>query len=378
MVSLEAFSELLEVLYSAPLDQEQWQRFLSLLCEYTRGKNGYFLCADSRLGLSVRANSGDPQAIQNAAGYNQQYADDDPYHRALVRNGRLGVFHGDDVFPDESLLQTDLYRTLLAPAGIRHVTLIPLTLSVRRFEAISIWRAPEQGPMGEDGIRLLNLLVPHIQQVLQIRQVLGITREHLAGVEAVANASSTATFLLTHDGRLIHGNSAADILLSNGKSLAVVNDMLAATDPASQGNLRNIYKKAASSNFTRSTEPPTYALLIPRSGRRRPLQLLVTPLPQTLRARSGADIVVLVSDPDATLSFPDGVLCALYNLTAAEIEVANGLLMGYSLDEIAGLRHVKLGTVRNQMKSLLSKTGAGRQSDLVRLLMTLPRSTAAA
>jgi hypothetical protein len=47
MVSLEAFSDLLDVLYSAPLDQEQWQRFLTLVCEYTRGKNGYFFCADT-------------------------------------------------------------------------------------------------------------------------------------------------------------------------------------------------------------------------------------------------------------------------------------------------------------------------------------------
>jgi hypothetical protein len=36
-----------------------------------------------------------------------------------------------------------------------------------------------------------------------------------------------------------------------------------------------------------------------------------------------------------------------------------------------------LGTVRIQMKSLLSKTGTCRQSELVRLLMTLPQPPSA-
>jgi DNA-binding CsgD family transcriptional regulator len=48
--------------------------------------------------------------------------------------------------------------------------------------------------------------------------------------------------------------------------------------------------------------------------------------------------------------------------------------MGYSLEEIASLRKVSVGTVRNQLKAMLSKTGTSRQSDLIRLLMTLPQA----
>jgi hypothetical protein len=47
MVSLEAFSELLEVLYSAPLQQEQWERFLVLVSKHTESEYGAFLCASS-------------------------------------------------------------------------------------------------------------------------------------------------------------------------------------------------------------------------------------------------------------------------------------------------------------------------------------------
>jgi len=378
MVSLEAFSELLEVLYSAPLDQEEWQRFFTLVCEYTLGKNGYFLCADNHLGLSVRAVGGASHYAQFTMDtYNQRYATSDPYHGALIRNARTGVFQGDDVFPDELLLQTEMYRELLAPTGIRYVTLVPLTLSVRRFEAISIWRAPEHGPMDDDCNHLLNLLVPHVQKALQIRQVLGVTQQRLAGAEAIADASSTAAFLLTRQGRIIHSNAAADALVSERSSLTLQNDALVATDRRSREALRAIFLKAASPTYAPSTATPVHALSLPCNDGRQPLQLLATPLPHTHHSLSGADLLVLVTDPERTSSFPDSVLRALYGLTPAETEVANGLLMGYCLEEIASLRHVTLGTVRIQMKSLLSKTGINRQSELVRLLMTLPQPPAA-
>jgi hypothetical protein len=48
MVSLEAFSELLEVLYCAPLEEDQWQRFLTLLSSHTQSQLGFFFCADSK------------------------------------------------------------------------------------------------------------------------------------------------------------------------------------------------------------------------------------------------------------------------------------------------------------------------------------------
>jgi len=38
----------------------------------------------------------------------------------------------------------------------------------------------------------------------------------------------------------------------------------------------------------------------------------------------------------------DDILFSLYQLTLAKVEVANGLLIGYSLDEISSLRHVSL------------------------------------
>ena len=287
------------------------------------------------------------------------------------------MVQGDDLLPNEGLLRTDLYRDLLAPRGCRYATLILLTLTLRRIEIVTIWRTIDQGTMDEDCNRLLNLLFPHIQKALEIRQVLGVTQQRLAGAEAMADASSTATFLLTRQGCVIHSNAAADALVSDGSALTLQKGTLVATDKELRKTLRAVFLKTTSPVFAPSTPNPTHALSLARTDGRQPLQLLATPLPQTHRRSSGADLLLLVTDPQRSSSFPDSVLRALYGLTPAETEVANGLLMGYSLEEIASLRHVALGTVRIQMKSLLSKTETSRQSEFVRLLMTLPQPPAA-
>ena len=374
MVSLEAFSELLEVLYSAPLDQEQWQRFLVLLSKHTESAVAVFLCADNQLGLSVRATGSAASFEHDISTYNQRYAANDPLRGALIRNARTGVFQGSEVYPDRDLLQSKLYCELLIHMGLRHATLIPLTLSVRRFEAISIWRGPQHGPMDEECIRLLNLLFPHIQKALEIRQVLGVTQQRLAGAEAMADASSTATFLLSRQGHVVHRNAAADALVSDGAALALQKGVLVAADGPSRDPLRALFLKASSPSYAPSVPIPTHALFLPRTDGRQPLQLLATPLPRTYSDRSGADLLLLVTDPESSFCYPDSVLRALYGLTPAETEIANGLLTGYSIQEIAALRRVSIGSTRNQLKSILNKTSTARQSDMMRLLMALPHA----
>ena len=75
-------------------------------------------------------------------------------------------------------------------------------------------------------------------------------------------------------------------------------------------------------------------------------------------------------------SWQEGIgrmLTESFGLSSAEVEIAERLVEGARVGDIAEERSSSVNTVRTQVKSLLSKTGTGTQTDLVRLLLSLNR-----
>ena len=374
MISLESFSQLLQILYSAPLQDERWEEFLTLICEITHSKGGFFLCADSQLGLSVRAQGGGMvMDSSDLITYREVYAPKDPLRSPAVLRGEIGVIDCEELMPPEELRRTEMFRDMIEPLGLLHPSLIMLTCSIRRLEAISFWRTPEEGKMDEESTRLLHLLVPHIQAALRIRQVLGVTDQRLKSAEAMANASETPTFVLSAKGKIRMSNTAAQSLLRNEDGLSVRDGILIAVNRKNQVELERLLRRVASAGFSHLDPQALRPMLLHRPSGAQPLILQTSPLPSTAPFGEHS-VLLLVTDPDRPANPSDEVLRSLYQLTAAEIEVANGLVTGYSLQEIASLRHVSIGTVRGQIKNIFAKTETSSQSDLVRLLSGLPRS----
>jgi GAF domain-containing protein len=64
----------------------------------------------------------------------------------------------------------------------------------------------------------------------------------------------------------------------------------------------------------------------------------------------------------------EAVLCSKFSLTAAEAFLALGIASGETLFSLAAARGITIATARTQLKSVFSKLGAHRQSQLVALL----------
>ncbi len=369
MISVEAFSELLQVLYAAPLHPEQWNHFLDLLCEHTASRTSFLICADSRESLSVRSQGGVPPDPVAVATYAAEYNGRDPYILPLIKSGAIGVIEPDSILPWSEMEQSDMYRNLIAPGGYRYPGMVALTCTLRRFEAISFWRSADEGYLDNDSVRLLEMLVPHMRSVMEIRQALGTAEARSAGSEVIADASETPAFLLTEEGEILHANAAARELVRQGDGLTVRNNILCAAMNTMRKRLQALLLQARSCAGAFAGFRPAKPLSMERPSRRRALQLLASPVSGPGTAR----ILLLVTDPEKPIVLRDDALREHYGLTSAETEVANGLLTGYSLEEIAALRNVKIGTVRDQIKSMLAKTGTSKQVEMVKLILTLPR-----
>jgi DNA-binding CsgD family transcriptional regulator len=205
---------------------------------------------------------------------------------------------------------------------------------------------------------------------MEIRYALGTAELRSAGSEAIADASGTPAFLLTEHGEILHLNAAARELVREGDGLIVRNNVLHAAMNAMRKRLPALLQHARGFAGALSGFPTAKSLALQRPSRRRPLQLLASPV----SGPGTATVLLLATDPEKPIILRDDALQEHYGLTGAEIEIANGLMTGYSLEEIAALRNVKVGTVRDQIKSMLGKTGTFKQLEMVKLLLTLPRT----
>lgn len=100
-------------------------------------------------------------------------------------------------------------------------------------------------------------------------------------------------------------------------------------------------------------------------------------------ARAPGSVLLAVTQAAAELPVPAAAIASLFGLTRAEASLVAGLVAGSSLEQYAQRRGVGLGTVRGQLKQVQAKTGATRQAELVRLVLSsaaaqLPEPPAAA
>src|SRR5262245_52319263 len=113
-------------------------------------------------------------------------------------------------------------------------------------------------------------------------------------------------------------------------------------------------------------------LLLPRAWPLRPLMVTVTPLaPRRQRGNiasgpSQPAALLLIHDPDRAVAMPGERLARVYGLTPAEAKLAAALAGGSTLGDYADNARITIGTARWYLKQVLAKTGAHRQSELVR------------
>jgi len=370
MISLQAYSELLETLHSAPLDHANWQRFLAQICASTESIYGIFTSNDSALGKRILAHSGMPSFAEAHRTYNESFRDKDPFRQRFLRDPRVGVIEGNDLCPHQELVKTDLYREFLRPMELHHMTFMVLSMAPRKYELISMWRGAGRPELEREARELLTMVMPHLQTALQVRRMIGAAEYRANTAEALLDSTPTASILLDAKGHVVYMNAAAQMLTVERDGIALQGDRVGPSDKARRLDFQALVLSAAGMESGAAGG----AIALERPSGKRALQVLVTPFRNADPFRSPARVLVLATDPERVVHFPDAILRALYDLTPAETEIANGLLTGFSLDEVATLRRVSVATVRSQMKSLLGKTDTRRQGELIRLLTSLPRT----
>ena len=225
---------------------------------------------------------------------------------------------------------------------------------------------------------VLGELVLHLAQAARIADLtLGAGQ---AQIEArnFLELSSFPTFIVDAACRIHAMNGRGEVLLRVGTGLVLGMDRtLQAVEPEDTAHLQDAVAQASLSVSARS------AVMGLKSGARKaPRVLTLTPLSALSRtdlpcgggcAQQGR-VAIMVIDGADQLRLGRDALWAMFDLTAREAELALALLEGRTMPELARAQAVSKQTLRNQLSSILRKTGTTRQSELVALLLQMARA----
>ena len=283
------------------------------------------------------------------------------------------IVHSAALTPNKIFHRTRMYQEYWRPRGLYDG--LRLTISVDGagiHHAINLLRAKSESLFAEQDFALGRMVMPHLQRAVELRR-------HLRRVDMLASVALNAldvvrhpVLLLDQNACVLHANAAAESLLHDADGLAASRGTLFAATPVLTAHLHAALARAAGHG---GVPAKASTLRLPKRAGGAPLALLIMPFRHethwSLAQRPA--ILLCVTDPAAAATLPGRQLTDLFGLTGAEASLATDLMAGEELREIAQRRNRSVNTVRTQLSRLMAKVDVNRQSELMRLLASLPR-----
>lgn len=357
----EAFSNLVGRVYDCALDVSLWTSVLGEISESIGGAMATVISADPIQGRQTFAAAwNQPPDLAELMRANASLNPTLPFGltmplcepTCMTRHIDVAAFH-----------RSRYWITCFADRGYYDCLAGALTRTVTTFTALGIFGSRAKGAYTDEDIELLRLLLPHIKRSLDIAGLLGRRRVEVETLHAALDALRDAALILEADGTILFRNEAAGAELVKarifrehaGRLLGVTRDAVNLLDALSStaGRLRHLGLDAR---------------LVDRAGHA--LHANWAALDAANQGLEGP-VLLLLRAPEAALTTPISSAAARFALTSGETLVLAQLLNGHTLAGVADILGVARSTVKSHLDAIYRKTGMNRQSELVKLVMSL-------
>ena len=277
------------------------------------------------------------------------------------------VFTVDDIMTSTEWEHSAYFRMYCGPQGVYHVMGADISTPDGGKLRFRITRPKSSPGFSSNERALCAMFLPHLRRALNIHNLLDRS-ESLSELYAQAiSRLSVATLVLDESGSVLRINPVAQGILATGDGLKLVGGRLEATYPSDNRELQRLIRGA----FGQDTLKTAEAMSVTRPSGQVNLGLVVEPIPSMDWADEKGKPAALVYIRDAASKSlaSEVVTKQLFNLTKAETALAMELANGLSLEDAAQLLSIRRNTARAHLRSIFSKTGVRRQTELVRILL---------
>jgi DNA-binding CsgD family transcriptional regulator/PAS domain-containing protein len=274
-----------------------------------------------------------------------------------------------DLVPYDEFLQTRFYREWAKPQGLVDFVSVFLEKAAPKAAMFGVFRHERQGIVDPQTRQRVRLVAPHIQRAVLISKVIDLKQVEAASLAQAFDGLRAGVILVDCEGRVLHANAAAHVILGEGRVLRVTQGRLVSGDARTDSDLRTIFAAAAQGDsaggakeiplpVTPETTEPYIAHILPLvAGERRHAAL-----------RYAATAAVFVHKAALEAFSPPAVMAETFKLTMTELRVLFAIVEVGGVPEVAQVLGIAPSTVRTHLSRVYEKTGVGRQADLVKLV----------
>lgn len=237
-----------------------------------------------------------------------------------------------------------------------------------RFRAT---RPPHTENFDEDDKALCYQLIPHLRRALNIHNQIDRNYSLCVMYSQAIGRMSTATLIIDENGKILDKNVYAQEILESKDGLKIVGGMLEATYPSDNKRLRELIKQAFTESVAKKSHGLPEAMSVTRKSSEVKLGIVIEPIPATSWASGSGEptAVVYIRDSESKANTSADIAKKLFDLTPAETSLSMQLANGLSLEEAAEALGIRRNTARAHLRSIFSKTGVRRQTELVRIFL---------
>jgi pimeloyl-ACP methyl ester carboxylesterase/DNA-binding NarL/FixJ family response regulator len=219
-------------------------------------------------------------------------------------------------------------------------------------------------PAGNEQEEINQLLLGHFSKALNVaKQLVELQEKHEATL-SLLDQLPIALIVVDSEGAIVESNRRAHQLFSDTDVLQIQHGRLQAKNKSDDSTLRELITHLANSSVvSRASE----TLTLKGAGNDN-LMLILSPAQSGSFSDSHHVSIFITSSRNQHIVLPDTVM-RHFELSNMEFAVANLLVNGCTIKEIAERNGTQENTVRTQVKAIFSKTLTCRQAELISLLL---------
>ena len=369
--NLQEFSKLTTLMFAASLDQNKWSNFLEYLTELT-GVSAHMFGhdLDSNSSVSLLSSKYDPKFISS---YDSYYAEKNLWVPGFFEQNTGFAIPSEIMCSREVFEKSEFYNDWILPQEdiIAGGGAILFKEDNRMFILGGNIRRKDEH-LETDWLKTVNLITPHLQNAIEINRV--IARQKIgATVQASGtDTSSAAIFVVNNFGKIVFSNQTAQTLICLGE---VVRTDISARLLFSDGDANSTFKRVIHSlNLMNSDVSSSFDVMRLKNNSRYSCRTArfntrdhdISPFGIIFGINQPC-VLLTISKVEKRIAIKSQMV-SRFGITQTEAEVVLNLVRGLSPREISERREVSIYTIRNQIKSAMSKMNVHRQIDLAKLI----------